>query len=272
MNVIQKAVDEIKYRIPKAILEKAFLPYNAYGRVYNSTNIDEQIKNNVIRARVLIDCNLIGGTQAVIPLEGLAFEKPTDVTTVIHIPKDRTQGKSINSVLNVAFISPQSVAALSGSLPSIRSYNSNATMQAVQGMMQAFDTIPVVSTARVQLIGENTILIKDNIILSPTSFLRCVLANDDELTNIQLRSYRYFANLVEYAVKSYIYNELIINMDQGQLQGGATLGIFKEVISGYSDAEQNYRDYLKDVWEVVAFQNDFESYERYIKLITGGNR
>ena len=272
MNAIRKAVDDIKFRIPRQILEKAFLPYNAYGRVYNSVNIDDQIINNVIKARVLIDCNLIGGVQTLIPLEGLPFEKPSDITTVVHIPKDRTQGRSINSVLNVSFISPNSVSALTGTLPNVRSCNNTALMNGAQSMMAAFDNIPIVSTARVQLISENTILVKDNIVLSPVTFLRCVLANDDDLTNLPLRSYRFFANLVEYAVKSYIYNELIVNMDQGQLQGGAQLGVFKEIIQGYADSELNYRDYLKDTMEQVMFMSDDETYSRYLKLIVGGNR
>ena len=46
MNAIRKAVDDIKSIIPRAILEKTFIPYNGFGRFNISTNIDEQIIAN----------------------------------------------------------------------------------------------------------------------------------------------------------------------------------------------------------------------------------
>jgi hypothetical protein len=269
MNAIQHSVNNIKYVVPRPILDKVFLPYNAFGRIYTSKNIDELIINNVIKARVLVDCNLIGGTSAVIPLEGLPYEKPDNISTAVRIPKDRTEGKSINSVLNVSFINPLAVSSLQSAN---RACGSTAVNAVSQALAQSFDTIPIVSTSRVQLIAENTILIRDNVILSSNCFLRCVLANDDELNNIPLRAYRHFSNLVEYAVKSYIYNEFIIELDQGVLQGGFNIGAFKNIIESYSDAEQNYKDYLREKWEVVSAMSDSQNYERFIGLIVGSNR
>jgi hypothetical protein len=275
MNVIRKSIDEVKYRIPKAILEKVFLNYGTYNRYVTPTNIDDQILNLVIKSRVLVDCNLIGGTQAMIPLSGLSFDRTDLNETVINIPKSRTQGKSINSVLNVAFVSPTSTSAGMG----FGSFNSNnnmmngsALMGSAKAALAAFDNIPLVSTATVQLLGENTILIRDNIQINQNCYLRCILANDEELSNIQLRSYKNFAKLVEFATKAYVYNNLIVEIDQGQLQGGVNLSIIKEIIGNYADAEQNYQDYLKDVWEVVAYMNDDASYSRYMKLVIGSNR
>lgn len=276
MNAIQKALDALKFTIPRAVLEKAFIDRRIDWRQTGRANIDDQILNNVVRARVLVDCNLIGGTQALIPLDGLGHDRPNDFYgTVIHIPKALTQGRSINSVLNVGFMSAGmaanwGVANTMGSVGAYAGQESTALMSSMQAMVASYDKIPMTSTARVQLIAENTILIRDSISFAPNGWLRCILANDENLGNIQLRSYKHFSQLVEYAVKSYIYNELIINLDQGELQGGQTIGVFKEIIQGYSDAEQNYKDYLTDVWEAVAFMNDGEAYGRYIKLILGG--
>lgn len=273
MNAIRKAVDDIKSIIPRAILEKTFIPYNGFGRFNISTNIDEQIIQNVIKARVLPDCNIVGGVQAIIPLEGLETQKPSQWETVIQVPKERTQGKSIASVLNIAFISPAAVNALTATLPNYNSSNTvGAVMQAGQALMSSFDSIPIVSTARAQLIGDNVILIRDNIYLSSTAYLRCMLENDEELNNIQLRSYRNFSKLVTYAVKAYIYNTLIISIDQSQLQGGYELGVFKDKVLEYADAEDNYQDYLSEVWQSVAFMNDDTTYSRFISLNVGSGR
>lgn len=276
MNVIQNAVGDLKFRIPRQILEKAFV--TRYGEWKpNYRGIDELIINNVVKPRVLVDCNLIGGTQAIVPLTGLGQDKPTEYTTVIHIPKERTQGRSINSVLNVSFISPDSLSAWSGvnSGGTVGSYGGSentALMSAAAGMMSAFDRIPMVSTARVELIAENTILLTDTINLSSNCYLRCILSNDENFSSIPLRSYRYFSNLIEYAVKAYIYNALIVDIDKGELSGGQTLGIFKEIIQGYSEAEQNYQDYMKTVMEQVMLMSDTTSYHRLMKLVIGGNR
>ncbi len=277
MNVIQKAIDDIKFRIPRAILEKAFVGNYGNWRPNNRTSIDDLIMNNVLKARVLVDCNLIGGTQALIPLANLNQDKPNEYMTVVHIPKERTAGKSINSVLHVSFISPGAIASWAGAnaigtLGAFSSGENTALMGGALGMMAAMDKIPMVSTSRCELIAENTILIRDSVSLQPNCYLRCVLSNDENLNNIQLRSYSYFCKLVEYAIKSYIYNTLVINMDRGELQGGVELGMFKEIVSQYADAEENYQDFLRNTWEVVAFMTDDSQYSRYIKMVIGGNR
>lgn len=277
MNPIQKAVDDLKFRIPRQILEKAFVDRLGSWRSIQRASLDELIILNVIRARVLVDCQLYGGSQVLISLNGLPQDKPTEYMTVIHIPKTRTEGKSINSVLNVGFIGLAYLASWAGttsagSLATYGSYENSALMTAAAGMVTAFDKIPMVSTSRVELIAENTICIRDSMNLAPDLTLRCVLADDINMNSLQLRAYRPFCNLVEYAVKSYIYNQLIIHMDQGELQGGAQLGAFKTIIDSYADAEQNYQDYLREVWEQVAFMQDETTYMRFMKMIIGGNR
>jgi hypothetical protein len=77
--------------------------------------------------------------------------------------------------------------------------------------------------------------------------------------------------LVEFAVKAYIYNELIVDIDMGELQGGQQLGIFKQIVEGYADAEQNYQDKLKS-WMAISVMNDTPAFHRYLKLSVGANR
>lgn len=277
MNPIQKAVDDLKFRIPRPVLQRAFVDRLGTWRNNQRVSLDEQIISLVIRPRVMVDCNLVGGSQVLISLNGLPQEKPTEYMTVIHIPKDRTEGKSINSVLNVGFIGLAYLASWAGmnSAGSFATYGSaenTALMTATAGMMTAFDKIPMVSTARVELIAENTILVRDSINLAPDMTLRCVLANEENLNNLQLRSYRHFSSACEHAVKAYIYNTLLINVDQGELQGGVQLGTIKQVVDSYADAEQNYQDFMTNVMEKVMFMQDETSYMRYMKLLIGGNR
>lgn len=273
MSPLNKAADEIKFRIPKPILDTVFLQRDKLYRQIPAS-IDEHILNLVIRPRVLVDCNLAGGTEAILSLAGVPSTRSEDYTvanpytTVFRIPKARTQNRSIMSVLNITF----SNAPLASSGGTAANNQGSTMLQAGSAVFDAMGSIPVTSTARVQLIGENVVLVQDSILLPSNIFLRCVLANDENMSHIQLRSYRHFSELVVLAVKAYIYNSYIIAMDLGELHGGQMLGRFKEIIDGYADADELYRTYLEEKWTKVAFMNDASSYTRFLKTLIGGSR
>lgn len=279
MNPISKAVSEIKWRIPKAILEKVFIDGSRYYRPTIANSLEAQIENLVIRPRVLVDCNLIGGQEVLIPLEGLPFDRPYQYTTVIFVPKERTQGRRINSVRNVTFFNAASIGGIYGGLsglasnvPGLNAADNTAMVSVTASLMASFDKIPQTSTSRVSLIAENTILINDGLMIPSNSFLRAIVETDENLSTLPLRAYRYFSTLVEYAVKAYIYNEMVINMDKGEIFFGQELGAFKDIVSSYADANQNYQDYLREKMESTLLMSDEASYSRFIKMIVGGQR
>lgn len=270
MNPIVKSIDDLKFRIPREILNEVFVN-KTYGYRGTPTGLDEQILTQVIRPRVLVDCNLVGGTEALISMEGVPNERPDVYVTVYHVPKDRTQGRSIMSVLNVSYMSP-SMMALAPAVQGFKPCSITPPLMAGQAMMDAMSPMPSTSTAKVQIIAENTLMIRDTAPPVGYAYVRCVLADDENMSHIQMRSIPAFCKLVELAVKSFVYNESIINLDKGQLYGGHDLGKFKEIIDGYSDAEQMYQEYLEQKWQGVAFMNDRESFERFVKLGIGAYR
>ena len=273
---------ETMYAIPEEILQRVFVDGSRFYRASAQYSIEEQIETLVVRPRVLVDCNLVGGTQALVDLSDLKQERPLNYTTVIHIPKERTQGRSINSVLNVSFFNSAAIAGYAGagivgmgSMGGGTGYNgtdNSAMMAAAAGVMSAFDKIPMTSTARVSLIAENTIMVRDGINLPNSSYLRCILANDSTMSGLPLRAYHHFSTLVELATKAYIYRELVVKIDTGELRYGQNVGVFKDIVTGYADSNQNYKDYVKDVWTAVALMSDEETWLRHIKLAVGGNR
>lgn len=265
---LTKMLDEIRYRIPRPILEAVFIPRNSSWRNPVSTNLEEQILSLVIRPRVLVDCNLVGGTEVFVLLDGCPVERTNDYTSVYRIPKDKTQGRSIISVLNVTFSNPNNVSAYG-----VAAGQQNTRMlQLGSAVMNAMGDIPVTSTAQVQLIGENVVMVKDVVLLPANIYLRCVVANDENMNHLQLKSYRDFANLGVLAVKSYIFNSYVIDMDIGELHSGQTLGRFKEIIDNYADSEELYDTFLREKWQKIAFMNDRESMNRLLKLVVSGNR
>lgn len=268
MNIISKALNEVSYRIPGQILKEVFTE-KTYRWRDAPLSVEEQITNKVIRPRVLTDCNLVGGTEAFIPLEGIEGQMIDNFTTVYRISKEKTQGRSIMSVLSVSFTT-QSLAGASGALSGIRP--DSVTPQGLAGMavMDSFTPIPLTSTARVSLIGENTIMIRDTSPVISSAYIRCVLGNDENLANIQMRAIQPFCKLVELAVKSYVYNESIIKIGMAQLSGGQDLGKYKEIVESYADSEEMYQEFLTKTWAAVSVFNDTQSWTRLLKLQVGG--
>ena len=279
MSAIRYAINEVLNTIPKAVLQKAFLRPTISWAPLMDTNLEEQIENRVIRQRVIPTSNMKGGSMVMIPLAGLPYDVTQNYELVIRIPKHLTQERKIMTVLHLSYVGSSAVvgspnAAFGGSnlggsmgINSIGGYSNDgsAMMSAAAAMLNALDKIPVTGTANAQLIGENTVMISNCTSLTGNPHLRCMLAYDDELSDINPRSYSEFAELVVLATKAFIYRELVIDIDEGELRGGYNLGIFKEIISGYSDADQNYRDYVKNVWQAVMFMNDKPSFRRFIK-------
>ncbi len=274
MNIIKKAISDLKFDIPIDILEEAFMPYSKYGQLRNREMItlDEMILNNVIRPRVLVDCNIVGGQHDMISLAGLPIDTTQPGSSIIRIPKSRTQGKTIITPLSINLVPLMSNNGVNvlGGINAV--YNSNPVTTAAAGLYASYNNVPVISSARLQLIGENVLLIKEQVMLSTDMYLRCMLTNDEDLNNIPIRMHLNFSKLVNYATKAYIYNKLIVSLDQGQLQGGAVIGVFKSIIESYADSNQNYQDFLSNRWTKAAFLADNTNKERFLKLLIGGNK
>jgi hypothetical protein len=262
MNAVSSAINSLKYRIPPQVLKEVFVE-NVHHWRQVPVSIDEQILNKVIKSRVLSDCNLVGGIEAVISLDGCPSETIDDINVIYYIPKEKTQGRVISSVLNVntqAFLSSLYTGGLN---------TTNTTMLANR-MGMSVSQPPYVSTARVQLVAENTILVSETSYIFNYQSIRVILSDDEYMSNLQIRSVPSFMKLVELAVKSYIYNELIIKIDMGLIKAGQEIGRFREVVDSYSDAEQMYQDYLINTWAATAFLNDRETTNRFIKMQIGG--
>jgi hypothetical protein len=266
-SAINKLLDEIRFKIPRQILELVFVQKDLKWR-QAPPSIDEQIMASVIRPRLLVDCNLVGGAEVFIPLDGCPVERSNDYTSVYRIPKSYTNGRSINSVLNITFSDPTKLSSYG-----VAAGQQNTMMlQVGSSVMDAMGSIPVTSTARVQLIGENVVMVRDTVVLPANIYLRCILANDENMSHLQMRSYHHFSNLGVLAVKAYIYNNFIVQMDMGELFAGVSLGRIKDIIDSYADAEELYSTYLVEKWTKVAFMNDGEQMQRYIKMQVGGSR
>lgn len=265
MNPVTKALDEIKYRIPYELLKVGFSNPNAWRDV--SVSLDEQMLAKVIRPRVLLDCNLVGGVAADISLDGIRPEHIDEYTVVYRIPDDRTGGRAILAVHSIGYLPYQAYYQNgAGNLAYAAPTSMNSVTQATQRISDSYSALPVLANSQVELIGHNTILVKEQHKVSTTYYLRVLLENAPNLSNLSPRSYPHFAKLCELAIKSYLYNTLIVKIDKAYLESGQELGAFKNVLESYADAEEMYQTYLRETWMNVAFVNDAIAYDRFIRL------
>lgn len=262
MNAVNNALVDLRYMIPLEILNIGFIESSQI--INQAISLDDKILSQVVRPRVLKDCNLVGGIEINLPLDKCGIIQLSYTEYVIQVPKTLTNNKSIISVLSLS-------ASISSTMNGFAHFNTQPTEQYGARMMDNLSNLQLVQTSRLELIGENTILVQDPNILFYSGFLRCTIANNTNLENISPRSYLEFSELVYLAVKSYIYNRCIVRLNQGYIYGGHELSIIGDIIAEYKDAEEMYKSHLKLVWKKVAFINNDDSMSRLIKSMIGNN-
>ena len=259
MNAISKALQEIHFNIPPEVLQITFMEYGS------STNqvisMDERILNAVIRPRVLLDTNLVGGVLVRVPIDQCYVREMLNREFLIEVPKHLTSGRSMVSVLSLI-----SMTGYTSVMPN------HSTSQLVAASNKMYDSIAdanVVQTARLELVGENTVFCSEPSIFIYSAVLRCVIENEINMGNLHPRNYPVFSKLCVLAVQSYIYNHMKVKLDQGYVYGGHELSSVTDIIDSYSDREEMYQEHLNLVFRKVAHINDSESQHRLIKLAVG---
>ena len=264
MNPITYALSQVKFNIPMEILKKTFITNHGLGLVPN-INLDARIRDLVIDARVMVDCNLTGGQEIIVPLDKCPKETQDLYNIVYRIPKSMTQNRRITTALSVSYGS-----AMAYSHNMYMGRDSSSLMGNMASLVASASAIPDVSTAQVKIIDENVILLTNTTIIPLNLYLRCRIENESQFNNLQTSYYTEFAELVVWAVKAYIYVNNRIPMNRGYVEGGFEIGAYKEEIDSYADANENYLTLLKANWRKIAVMNDPESHNRFLSAIIGG--
>lgn len=266
MDINSYMVDYIKRAIPIEILQVAFQdPSHNWRRA--PVSLDHLIMTKLIRPRVYVDLNIVGGKLALIDLSGLVPDYADSYTTVYTVPPDRLDNREIISIMGVTYAPFTSqYNAGYGNLP-MNGCSINEINSVGQRIMDSHSSVPVISNALGELIGFNTVSIRDSYRLSPHYHMRVLLTNQDNLGNVHPRSFVKLALLAEMAAKSYCYTKLMVLMDQGYIVGGQELGVFRDLVSGWADAESMYIEYLTETIGRVMYTNDRPRTHRLLKRL-----
>lgn len=263
MNPITKALDDIRFRIPPQILNQVFITQDmrSCGSI---VSMETRIRDQVLEPRVFIDLDIFGGTEAFIPLNPPVEANYTDPYTVIYrIPDEITQNRRIAQVYSVHF----GILGYQNAGMALH-YTESSMGSEMRRVLDSAMRVPPAATSYVNLIAHNVIMVRYVALPYMSAFMRVRLGNDNALSQIRSPAIPAFSELCTLAVKAYIYNQMIITMDQGQLSGGQSLGTFKEIIMEWRDSNETYDERLRR-WKKISVLNDPEANRRHLRTIVG---
>lgn len=281
MNAITHALKQIRWEIPLEILTNA-LEIDIPPESRYTTSLDDKIVTRIIRGKVLADTNLINGIETFVSLDGIQIKYDKYYNGIFEVPMERTNGRLMINVLGVGSVAMTGNNGYLGGSPqlpmsgsngvngccNVTTYLSNQANRIYNSFKGNFSDYNPNCT----LIGPNVIMVSGLRFFSGNSLAaRVNLENDNNLNNLNTKSFRYFNTLCVLAAKSFIYNQLIVKMGNSYLSGGQELGPFQSVVENYSSAEEDYRVYMEEVWGKVLYLNDPDRKNRFIHTMLNTN-
>ena len=264
VTAINVLLNEMYFTIPREIINLVFTQNDNYRNP--STSVDDEIVTEVLRKRVIVDLNLSSQETVNIPLQ-FCETIYRDISKVAYfIPKTLTNGRSIVSVHNTLsnFYMNGDIAMSNQS-----SVYGSSILDNALTLRNNLDSVNITQTARIDLIGENTILIDEGLISDMAVSITVVLENDSNLNNINPRAFKVLAEGFVLAVKAHIYVRSIINLNKGMVYAGHELSIIKDIIDEYKEANQEYNEWYKTKWKKAAFTQNDKSMEKYVSMMIG---
>lgn len=269
MNLIRKAIDDIKATIPIEVLRMAYEEsyYSSGWFSHNVRSLDDLILEQTIRARVIVDTNIVGGDEIIISAVGITPTIVDDQNLLYEIPAERVGFRTIMSVLSADFFTStsQPISQYTTTPSAMATAGSDLTMSGHKAM-DSRTSIPIMGTHEAVVVGNNNIMVRNHVRGARISQFRVIVANDRDLQNIHFRSALSFSKLCRFAVKSFIYTKLKIKLDRGAIERGHEIGALKDYVENCADAEENYQTFLEEVWQGVTTFNNRVAYENLLKI------
>jgi hypothetical protein len=253
-NPLQLIYQRVYFNIPSEILQLAF--QHVLGSKYYS--LDQAIHEEIIINRLLPEMNLFAGNTKYVFLEEgyrLTTRAPqpgynvymSDIMSkvIYKIPPDVREYKSIVNVVRIG--TPQMFGLWAGGLISVNNCNNIATLQNLACNVLNSKTGKEVPMPMVKLIGADMVELSFMAYPYQTVYNYIVevrLEYDVNLMNVNNQSIIPLAELVECALKCYIYTKLIVKLDKGFVEAGYELGSIKQIIDEYKEAFTEYKDKL----------------------------
>lgn len=260
MNAITYGKNRIIREIPKEILQLTFL--ERHSLYNNNISLDEKIFNCIINPIVLMDTNLIGSISKRIALKKAIISyyqnDNYEYEYIVEIPDKIIDNKEI---ISLSQLMHSTSIGFAGNL------STSSLTNATTGLLGAHSSLGVVLTNRLEIIGRNMILVNTGNVQwnFENSILECGLAHDANMSHLKKGSYIDFGKLCVEAAKVYIYNKLLVKLDEGYILGGHNISVIKNKVENYESSIEKYDELLQE-WFKIEFMNDEKAYLDFIEL------
>lgn len=257
MGPIEYALNDIRHKIPKEVLEEAF-GVKSYG---NLVSLDYRIREAVVEDRVRKDCNITGGEEYNIDLTQCQLLLQDNERAIYVIPQNILHGRKIISAISAGYVRMNTRPTLGintgAALPDINMDILNSNMP-----------VETTTTTEVFITGENTVMIEGVGYNHRLLSLTAIVSYNDSFSGVDPRAWPVLSNMIYEAVRAYCHNKLIVIKSRKGLQGGIALGAIEEIIDSYSGAEELYQEYVRVRWPKVALLSNDRRRKNHVRLIT----
>lgn len=256
MNALQYTWNKIfSVGIPKEILELTF-PAKVTG---TPLSLEERMLTSFVRPVVLTDMNILGGVMMYISVSDCSIVALNDFgfnqngSFIIEVPKKLLSGGNEDRYI----INPYNLIMGTKYGGSYITYPScmPSTIADTTKIGLGINPTDVLQTSRLEMVGENKILVEGYPPGIMNAVLCCNVSNNANLENVQPNYYHAVYELIETGIKMYIYNTLRIALDSGYLYAGHEVPAIKDIVDSYSDMHDRYRELLQR-WAKVAVLTD----------------
>ena len=240
MDFIGNMVRFIKSEIPIEILDLALRDFKTWKK---PVNLDTLIEKNIL-AEMVLDMNLSSGIKINIPYDNWIVTFSSDRETVIELKSGIHPGKSILSVTEIIAGSPTSRLYSPGITP-IEKLDRSIGPQ-----------IYGIYGSDIETIGNRELYIG-----KPASFLTgseivCYLTYSKEMKEISPKYYMAFGEIAIIKAQAWIYNKLVVKLNEGELYHGHSLDIVNRIVDNWSDANKEYMEKMNVLGSKLLYMND----------------
>lgn len=279
MDAIGYALKEIRAKIPLQILSQGLKLKEDIDE--EGFSLDGKIVHRIIKEEVMMRTKMLDGIEMLIPLNTVKPRFDRYRNAVFTIPKEMTLGRDIIAVRGVSTVPLDGNNGYVGDMSFLANYGLGTNInscergtevgRAAAKVYNSHRSAPIDYNHRTSLIGPNMIKVQAlQNFYTVNLAVNVLVEQDGEMNHLQPASYIHFAKLCVMKAKAILYNNLIIEIDMGKLDGGQELGAFARILESYETADEEFDMFLNDQWKRVAFLNNQQRTNRLIKSMMHG--
>lgn len=248
-NAMELALIRINSTIPAEILQHAFRVRDPWER---NLPLEQVVIKRVIHYRVLKDINVFGGKATEIVLQPEYLEKiemtnddavsRTGPFSLYRIPPAARENAPIVEVHALNYS-----GNYSSFMPNQVWRGASSAPAAAEAVLDSHTFASSPPKPQVQLLSGDLVKLTPSQHATVPWVMYCRIAYDPEFTNLNTTAMETFSKVCEHAVKAYIYNKLVIEINRAFLEHGVDLGVFKEIIDRYADSEERYNELISEM-------------------------